>query len=75
MLSGEATHTDLIVFGFNQSGFETTIYRTRGGHANTYTTDAVGPKGEGTQLEMPVPSQGHYGFQSFPIVDWFCLFI
>jgi hypothetical protein len=24
---------------------------------------------------MPVPSQGHYGFQSFPIVDWFCLFI
>ena len=24
---------------------------------------------------MPVPSQGHYGFQSFPVVDWFCLFI
>jgi hypothetical protein len=22
-----------------------------------------------------VPSQGHYGFPSFPIVDWFCLFI
>jgi hypothetical protein len=20
-------------------------------------------------LEMPVPSQGHYGFQSFPVVD------
>jgi hypothetical protein len=20
-------------------------------------------------LEMPVPSQGHYGFHSFPIVD------
>ena len=24
---------------------------------------------------MPVPSQGHYGFHSFQIVDWFCLFI
>jgi len=20
-------------------------------------------------LEMPVPSQGHYGFHSFPVVD------
>ena len=26
-------------------------------------------------LEMPVPSQGHYGVHSFPVVDWFCLFI
>ena len=26
-------------------------------------------------LEMPVPSQGHYGFHSFPVVDRFCLFI
>jgi hypothetical protein len=26
-------------------------------------------------LEMPVPTQGHYGFHSFPVVDWFCLFI
>ena len=26
-------------------------------------------------LEMPVPSQGHYGFHSFPVVDWFWLFI
>ena len=25
--------------------------------------------------EMPVPSQVHYGFPSFPVVDWFCLFI
>ena len=24
---------------------------------------------------MPVTSQGHYGFHSFPVVDWFCLFI
>ena len=24
---------------------------------------------------MPVPSQGHYGFHSFPVVDWFCLCI
>ena len=26
-------------------------------------------------LEMPVPSQGHYGFHSFPVVDWFCVYI
>jgi hypothetical protein len=26
-------------------------------------------------LEMPVPSQGHYGFHNFLVVDWFCLFI
>ena len=26
-------------------------------------------------LEMSVPSQGHYGFHSFPVVYWFCLFI
>jgi hypothetical protein len=26
-------------------------------------------------LEIPVPSQGHYGFHSFPVVDWFfCLY-
>jgi hypothetical protein len=24
---------------------------------------------------MPVPSQGYYGFHSFLVVDWFCLFI
>ena len=22
-------------------------------------------------LEMPLPSQGHYGFHSFPVIDWF----
>ena len=26
-------------------------------------------------LEMPIPSQGHYDFHSFPVVDWFCLYI
>jgi hypothetical protein len=26
-------------------------------------------------LEISVPSQGHYGFHSFPVVDWFFLFI
>ena len=26
-------------------------------------------------FRMPVPNQGHYGFHSFPVVDWFCLFI
>ena len=26
-------------------------------------------------IALTVPSQGHYGFHSFPVVDWFCLFI
>ena len=26
-------------------------------------------------LEMPVPSQGRCDFPSFPVVDWFCLFV
>ena len=26
-------------------------------------------------LEMPVPIQRHCGFPSFPVVDWFCLFV
>jgi hypothetical protein len=26
-------------------------------------------------LEMPVPSQGHYGFHRFPVVDFVCLYI
>ena len=41
MFSGEATNTNLIVFGFTQPGLEPTIYRTRGEHANHYATDAV----------------------------------
>jgi hypothetical protein len=41
MLSGEATSTNFIVFGLTRPGLEPTIYRTRGEHANHYTTDAV----------------------------------
>jgi hypothetical protein len=42
MLSREATNTNFIVFGLIRSGLEPTICRTRGKHANHYTTDAVG---------------------------------
>ena len=40
---GEATNTNFIVFGFTRFGLELTMYRTRGEHANHYTTgtDAV----------------------------------
>ena len=41
MLSGEATNTNFIVFGFTQLGLEPTIYRNRDDHANHYTTEAV----------------------------------
>ena len=39
--SGEATNTNFKVFGLTRPGLEPTIYRTRGEHANHYTTDAV----------------------------------
>ena len=41
MLSGEATNTNFVVFSLTRPGLELTIYRTRGEHANHYTTDAV----------------------------------
>jgi hypothetical protein len=41
MLSGEATNTNLIVFGLTQLGPEPKIYHTRGEHANHYATDVV----------------------------------
>jgi hypothetical protein len=28
-----------------------------------------------TTIDTFIPSQGHNGFHSFPVVDWFCLFI
>ena len=37
MLSGEATHTNFIVFGLTRSGLEPTIYRTGDEYANQYT--------------------------------------
>jgi len=41
MLSGEAANTNFIIFGLTHSGLESTIYRTRGEHANHYITNAV----------------------------------
>ena len=34
MFSGEATHTNFIVFGLTRPGLEPTIYRSRGEHVN-----------------------------------------
>ena len=42
---GEATNTNVIIFALTRSRFEPTIYRTRGDHANTNTTDAVTNEG------------------------------
>jgi len=41
VLSGEATNTNFIVFGFTRSEIKPTIYRTWGEHASRYTIDAV----------------------------------
>jgi hypothetical protein len=40
MISKEATNTNVIVFSLTRPWLERTIYRTRGEHANHYTTDA-----------------------------------
>ena len=44
--SGEATITNFIVLGLTRTELEPTIYRTRGEHANHYTTNAVYNSGE-----------------------------
>jgi hypothetical protein len=44
ILSGEAINTNVIVVGLTRPGLERTIYRTRGEHANNYTTDKVSMK-------------------------------
>ena len=41
LISGEATNTNFIVFSLTRPVLETTIYRTRGEHANHYATDAL----------------------------------
>ena len=41
MLSGEATYTNVIVFGLAGPGIELTIYRTGGEHTKHYATDVV----------------------------------
>ena len=45
ILNGEATITNIIVFGLTRLGFETTFYRIRGVHADHYTTDWFGAEG------------------------------
>ena len=39
MLSKETSNTNSIVFDLTRPGLEPMIYRTRGEHANHYTTD------------------------------------
>jgi hypothetical protein len=41
MISGDATNTNFIVFGLTRLGVKPKIYRTRGKHANHYTTDLI----------------------------------
>jgi hypothetical protein len=41
MLNGEATNTNLIVFGLTRPGLEPMIYHTRGKHAKRYNTNAL----------------------------------
>lgn len=41
MLNGEVSNVNVIVFGFIQSGLESTNHSTRSEYASHYTTDAV----------------------------------
>ena len=44
VLSGEGAYTNFNVFGLTRPGIEPTTFRTRGEHANHYTTEAVSLK-------------------------------
>ena len=41
VLSGEAVNTSFNAFGLTRLEIESTTFRTRGEHANNYTTEAV----------------------------------
>ena len=43
VISVEATHTNLIVFGLTPTRLEPMIHHTQGEHAHHYTTDPVNP--------------------------------
>jgi hypothetical protein len=63
MLSGEATHTNFIVFGLTRLGLEPTIYRTGGEHANHYTTDALEEEFEDKKMVIRIhrsKKDGHH---------------
>ena len=40
MFNGEVANTNVIAFALTRPRLESSIYRTRGEHANHYTTDA-----------------------------------
>jgi len=51
VLSEETANINVIVFGLTRRGLESMICRTRGEHANNYTTDAVQyPKEKGQKI-------------------------
>jgi hypothetical protein len=59
MLSGEATNTNLTVFGLTRWRWKPRIYSTRGEHSNHYTTDGDANPGstapEASTLPMTPP--------------------
>ena len=57
MLKVEATNTNFIVFGLTRPALEPTIYRTRGDHANHYTTDTVQSQLERASADLPLVTQ------------------
>ena len=46
-----------------------TRYKTTPSSITIYIIVVISTRGLKSDLEMPVPSQGHYGFHSFPVVD------
>ena len=50
----------------NASSLKPPLNRNESGKFGALKSDSTHPT---ISLEMPVPSQGHYGFHSFPVVD------
>ena len=71
MPSGEATHTNFIVFGLTRPGLEPTIYRTQCEHANQYNTDAVFRRGTHVQRPLQLEWQRPIYLISHWILTWF----
>ena len=46
-----------------------TRYKTTPSSITIYLIVVISTRGLKSDLEMPVPSQVHYGFHSFPVVD------
>ena len=74
MLSREATNTNCKICGLSRLGLEPMIYRTRGEHANHYTTDTVFISGLQYELDFVLISVIHFKLRKLLLLLLLLLF-